>query len=199
MTKLFKTIIVAFAVFYFVPSHAALTPISVNIVPPVQFPPSDYMVTGVRASVLWGQHRDMYGIDLGLLGNITDQDFTGIAVSGVFNYTKGTTNVLGLQLAGLANYNAQKTNVYGVQLALGLNSNKAASNVVGLQLALANISAFTDIYGVQLGVYNRAKDVYGLQIGLVNVADNLHGIQIGLINFNHKGLIGMCPLINIGF
>lgn len=199
MTKIIKIIFLAFTLLWFAPSRAAVTPLSVGIVPPVQFPPADFMVAGIRVSALWGHHRDMYGLDLGLLGNITDQTFTGVAASGIFNYTQGETNILGLQLAGLVNYNAQKTSVYGLQLALLLNSNKAASKVVGIQLALANTSAFTDIYGLQVGIYNRAKDVYGFQFGLVNVADNLHGIQIGLINFNHKGLIGMCPVINVGF
>ncbi|MGZ3796156.1 MAG: LA_2272 family surface repeat-containing protein, partial [Pseudobdellovibrionaceae bacterium] len=74
------------------------------------------------------------------------------------------------------------------------------STVAGIQLALlANLSAFTDIYGLQVGLYNRAKDVYGLQVGLVNVTDNLHGVQIGLINFNHKGPFAMSPILNIGF
>jgi hypothetical protein len=90
--------------------------------------------------------------------------------------------------------------VYGLQLALGANFNQAASKVVGLQFALlANIAPHTDIYGVQAGLYNRAKDVYGFQIGLVNVADNLHGIQIGLVNFNKKGPFAISPILNVGF
>jgi hypothetical protein len=87
-----------------------------------------------------------------------------------------------------------------VQFALGVNYNSAASSVSGLQAALlANIAPFTDIYGVQFGLYNRAKDVYGLQLGLVNVADNLHGVQIGLVNFNHKGTFVVSPILNVGF
>src|SRR5690606_28112402 len=81
-------------------AHAAMSPLSVSVVPPAQFPPSDFSVTGIRASVLWGHHRNMYGVDLGLVGNITDQTFTGIAVSGLFNYTTGTTTAVGTQLAG---------------------------------------------------------------------------------------------------
>jgi hypothetical protein len=187
------------SIFFAIQSEAAVTPLSVGIAPPVQFPPSDFTITGLRVSALWGHHRDLYGVDVGMLGNITDQTFTGLGVSGLFNYTKGTTTILGLQLAGLTNINTNKTEVYGVQAALGLNSNTAASSLVGVQLAAANLSPFMDIYGLQAGLYNRAKDVYGFQIGVVNVADNLHGIQIGLINFNTKGLIGVSPLLNIGF
>ena len=181
-------------------AHAFVSPLSVGIVRPVQFPPADFSVAGLRLSVLWGQHRDMYGLDFGVLGNITEQDFVGIGVSGLFNMTRGTTTILGLQLAGVANVNSGKTSVYGLQAALGVNSNSAESSVTGLQVAvLANLAAHTDVYGAQIGIYNRAKSVYGFQIGIVNVADSLHGIQIGLANFHHKGIFAVSPIINIGF
>jgi hypothetical protein len=180
-------------------AHAAVTPLSVAIVPPVQFPASDFTITGLRLSLLWGHHRDLYGLDLGVLGNITDQAFTGAAFSGVFNATHGPTTILGLQAAGLANINTEKTNVYGLQMALGLNSNTAQSTVAGLQLAIANHSPFTSVYGAQIGIYNRAQDVYGLQIGLVNVASSLHGVQIGLANFNAKGPFAISPILNVGW
>lgn len=180
-------------------ANAAMSPLSVGLVPPVQFPPNDYAVTGARISLLWGHQRNMYGVDLGLLGNITDQDFTGIALSGGFNATHGTTTVLGLQAALGANYNTNKTTVLGLQAALGANVNTAAASVYGLQLALANLCDHTEINGFQLGLYNKAQTVRGFQIGLINMVDNLHGLQIGLINFNHTGLFAVSPIINFGF
>jgi hypothetical protein len=181
-------------------AHAAVSPISLGIVRPLQFPPEDFTVTGARISVLWGEHRNMYGLDLGLLGNITEQEFKGLAISGVFNITEGQTTIIGLQLAGLTNFNTNKIDVVGFQLAAGLNMNEAASSVSGLQAALlANIAPYTDIYGLQVGLYNRALDVHGLQLGLVNVTDSLHGFQIGLINFNHKGTFVVSPILNAGF
>ena len=201
MKKIFLSLFFLFSVFLTLESaRAAITPLAVSIVPPVQFPPEDFSITGARLSFLWGHHRDLYGVDLGLLGNITDQEFTGIALSGVFNYTKGTTTILGAQIAGVTNINNNKTSVYGLQMALGLNSNIATSTVVGLQAALlGNLSPFTDIYGVQLGLYNKAQSVYGLQLGLVNVTSNLHGVQIGLVNFNSKGPFTVSPILNVGF
>lgn len=199
MSKIKHLLITTLVLLFSWDVFAAFSPVAVSILPPVQFPSEDFSITGLRASVLWGRHRDLYGLDFGVLGNITDQDFVGAAVSGVFNITHGTTKILGLQLAGAANYTTQKTNVYGVQAALGLNLNTAESSVAGLQLALANVSQNTNIYGVQAGIYNRAKDVYGLQIGLVNMANSLHGVQIGLINFNHTGLFAVSPILNIGF
>jgi hypothetical protein len=76
----------------------------------------------------------------------------------------------------------------------------AESKVVGLQVAvLGNIAPNANIYGAQVGLYNRARAVYGFQIGLVNFAKDLHGIQIGLINFNETGIFGVSPIINVGF
>ncbi len=180
-------------------SQAALSPLSVGLFPPVQFPPSDFSVTGIRASLLWGRHRDVYGIDVGLLGNITDQSFTGIGVSGLFNATHGTTNVIGLQAAGLANFNTNKTSVYGVQFATLLNKNDAESSLSGVALSLVNLSPNMNVYGAQIGIYNKARAVYGFQIGLVNDCTDLHGLQIGLVNFHTNGLFVVAPILNFGF
>jgi len=195
------TLIIAFAMALLViPAHAAITPVSVAIVPPVQFPPSDYDITGLRLSVIYGQHREVYGLDLGLIGNITDQEFVGIGVSGGFNVVKGNATIIGLQLAGLTNINYNKTTVIGFQLAGGLNMNTAESTVYGIQAALlGNLAENTTVNGLQIGLYNKARTVHGLQIGLVNDTDSLTGFQIGLINFHHQGVFTMAPIINFGF
>ena len=203
MKKIFTCLLVSL-VFFNGPiglrnAQAAITPLSLSVFPPLQFPPDDFTITGLRVSLLWGKHRDIYGLDLGVIGNITTQRFVGIGLAGGANWTKGETTILGLQLAGLANINQEKTNVYGLQAALGANVNTAASRVLGFQLAITNIGTFTDIIGFQIGVYNVAKEVYGMQIGVVNVAESLHGLQIGLMNVHHKGLIGVSPILNIGF
>ena len=180
-------------------AEAALSPLSVNLVPPVQFPPSNFSVTGARVSAIYGKHRDVYGIDVGVIGNITEQRFLGAAVSGLFNMTHGETTALGIQLAGIANVNTQKTAVYGVQAALMSNWNEAESKLIGLQFSVANVSPNMNIYGLQAGLYNKARSVYGFQIGLINVANDLHGIQIGLVNFNTTGTFSVSPILNVGF
>lgn len=200
-TRLFAVVLIAICGFLSspAPATAAMTPASLGVIPPVQFPSSEYSITGFRLSLLYGHHRDLYGLDLGLLGNITDQAFTGVAISGLFNVTKGNTTAIGLQLAGVTNVNTNKTKVIGLQLAGGVNYNGAESSVVGLQIAPVNISSFTSIYGAQIGIYNTAQDVYGVQIGLVNIAKSLHGIQIGLANINQTGLFYVAPILNVGF
>ena len=181
-------------------ASSSISPIAVGIVPPIQFPSDEFTITGLRTSILWGRHRDMYGLDFGVLGNITDQTYTGIGVSGAFNMTHGQATIIALQAAGLLNMATQKMEVYGLQVAGGLNMLQAESKVVGIQAAiLANISPNTNIYGLQVGLYNRARAVYGFQIGLVNFTKDLHGIQIGLINFNETGIFGVSPIINVGF
>lgn len=193
----------AFALaFLLVPGASALaaySPLAVSVVTPIQFPFSDYNISGIRLSALWGTNRSMYGLDFGGVGNITNQRFVGSALSGFFNYTKGPTRIIGFQLAGLTNYNLEKTNVYGVQASLAANYNKAASNIYGVQFALANFTTHTDVYGVQVGLYNRANEVRGLQVGVVNVANNLHGLQIGLLNFHYTGMFYVAPIVNFGY
>ncbi len=167
--------------------------------PPVQFPAEDFSITGLRLSLLYGRQRDVYGFDFGVLGNTTNQTFTGAAASGLFNINRGMTTILGLQAAGAVNWSTQKTNVFGVQVALGANIVEAESSVNGLQLALVNMASHTTVRGFQVGAYNVADKVYGFQIGVVNVVNNLHGLQIGLLNFNHTGLFAVSPVINFGF
>jgi len=180
-------------------AQAFVSPVGGALVAPIQFPPTDFNITGVRLSVIYGRYRQVYGVDLGLVGNITDQRFGGVAVSGIFNYTNGESYFFPFQLAGAINMNVGKAYVYGLQLA-AVNYNKVESKVMGLQLApLGNYSAFTKVIGIQAGLINSANEVYGLQIGLVNFAKSLHGIQIGVVNFNSTGLFTARPLLNVGF
>lgn len=162
-------------------ANTRATPLSLAIFPPVQFPPSDFYVRGIRLSAIMGSNRKMSGIDLGLIGNKTDQEFKGLAIAGLFNWNSGTSKIIGAQLAIGTNYNAGEGQIYG------------------FQASLVNKSKYMDLYGVQVGLYNQARNVYGLQLGLFNRAANLHGIQIGLANFNDGGQFGVSPIINFGW
>lgn len=198
MKKLIKLSLLVVLAGLQIEAHGFASPVSVAIVPPLQFPPDSFSITGVRIGVLWGRHRDLYGVDLGLVGNITEQEFVGVGLAGGFNLTKGNTTAF-FQVAGLGNFNTNKADVYFAQIAALVNMNSAAASVTGIQLAAANIAPHTVIRGLQVGVYNRAQTVYGLQIGLVNVADSLYGLQIGLANFHHKGTFVVSPILNFGF
>ena len=140
------------------------SPIGIGLFPPLQIPNTDFAITGLRLGLV-NVNKAVSGVDIGLLGNVTKQSFTGLAIAGLFNYNQVAAEVIGLQLSALANING-----------------------TGSQL-----------YGVQVGLYNKVTKVYGLQLGLINVAHELHGIQIGLINFNEAGPFKVSPLINVAF
>lgn len=179
-------------------SFAGVSPIGMSLLPSFEFPPSDYTVGGVRANLLVGSHRSVYGLDIGTIGSITTQNFAGIQATGGFNSNSGQTTIILLQAAGGANINTNKTRIYGVQIA-PYNHNTAESSIIGFALGIANNSPFMTVGGIQAGVYNRAKVVYGFQLGLVNDTDELHGFQIGLINFHRRGMINVSPILNFGF
>src|SRR5690348_6187727 len=77
-------------------ARAALSPLSISLVPPLQFPPESFDVTGLRVSALYGEHRSVYGFDFGVIGNVSELNFAGLAVAGGFNKTGGNAHVIGL-------------------------------------------------------------------------------------------------------
>lgn len=126
------------------------TPIEIALFPPLQLPGTEFGVKGLRLSVV-GLNREVRGLDLALMGNVTNVEFKGVAIAGLFNYNRGGSTVIGLQVAGVANINSGHSEVYGVQLA-GVNM---AGTVYGLQLGLVNIA--TELHGVQIGLVNVNK------------------------------------------
>jgi hypothetical protein len=199
MKKILSPVLVALAFLSISSAHAAMSPVAVSIVPPIEFPGHDFSVTGLRLSALWGNQRNVYGLDLGVVGNMTDGDNVGISASGIFNYNKGATTAVLLQAAGFGNFNVGKARIFGLQIAGIMNKNEAESVVGGVQVALLNLCPYTNIRGLQAGLYNKAHDVVGFQIGVINDADSLHGLQIGLINFHRQGLFSVAPILNVGF
>ena len=93
-----------------------------------------------------GVSRNMYGLEVNLVGAMTDKEMSGVQVSGL-------ASVVG-------------EDAYGVQVALGANFARRAH---GLQLAL--VYNQTDLlWGCQIGLVNMAFACdHGFQIGLVNV------------------------------
>ncbi len=126
------------------------SPLGIGLFPPLQLPNSGYGIVGLRLSLV-GVHREAQGIDLALLGNLTNKKFRGLAISGLFNYNSGLSTVVGLQAAGIANLNSGTSTIYGVQLA-GYNT---AGTVYGLQLGLVNVA--NDLHGIQIGLFNINK------------------------------------------
>jgi hypothetical protein len=198
MMKLLRYLVAVSAILFVMPAQALYSPLEVALFPEIQFPSQDYSIAGLRLSLLMGKQQDIYGLDLGVVGNITTANFVGTAVSGITNMTSGPTIIVGLQASGIANVNDGDTTVYGLQVS-AINYNSATAEVIGFEVGLANEGSATNIDGFEIGLYNRANEVYGFQIGLVNIAKNLHGMQIGFLNFNVSGFFFVSPGINVGF
>ncbi len=162
-----------------------------------EFPGSESSVCGLRLTILRSVHKEVCGLDVGLLVNGTAGAFTGVELAGGANIVAGRARILGLQAAGLLNLDSQ-VSLLGLQFAL-VNRILNDGTIIGAQVGLWNGAAKTDIYGLQLSGVNQAHKVIGLQLGLINITDELHGVQIGLLNFNRNGLIKFFPGINASF
>lgn len=206
MVRLAIFIFFSFTVAFASEAAASKSLIGVALFPPAQVPDSESEVTGLRFG-LFGKHSGVYGIDLGLVGNATDNEFQGLAISGIFNRNYGETTIIGLQAALVANINAVKSKVYGFQIALvNINTQSVQKEFItgfgqtfGSSYGSEYGAEVGAIYGAQIGIYNSSAEVYGFQIGLVNFAKKLHGLQIGLLNFNSSGPFNVCPFFNVGF
>lgn len=102
------------------------TPLSLGLVTPAQLPWGDWDVCGLRVSLIYGQCKNLTGLDLGLL-NTVDEDFTGLQV-GALN---AVSRARGLQV-GVINCAYY---LKGVQIGL-INY---AEGAYGLQIGLVNV------------------------------------------------------------
>ena len=81
-------------------AFGAISPVAINIFAPVQFPPEDFSVTGVRATALFGHQRNMYGIDIAAIGNMTDLEFAGIDLNA--ELARSQSRIVGRRACGRA-------------------------------------------------------------------------------------------------
>ena len=174
----------------------AQSPVGISLIPKVSIPPKDWSVIGVRLNLITGWHQDMFGLDLGVVGNFVNYRTVGTQIAGVFN-SNWDAYIVGAQIAGITNINQKSSYIYGAQIAGLANANKEG-HLAGLQLSMFNSSPAMSIVGIQAGIINQADHVIGLQIGLINSAKRLTGIQIGLLNFDEDSWLPFFPLLNIG-
>ena len=114
---------------------AETTPVMVSLVTPVQAPSSDYDVSGVRLSLVYGQSRGFTGLDLGIANRATE-DFTGIGIGGA-NIADGY--FCGGHI-GLVNWNGNESRDW----------DKVSK---GAQIGLVNYAEEMD-KGIQIGILN---------------------------------------------
>ena len=166
-------------------------PFSLAIMPTVETPDASWDVVFFRLGLFVGRHRCVYGLDIGVLGGMADQEMSGIGLSGLFNDIGWSGGAF--QVAGV--FNRTRRDFCGLQLAMGFCWTEGEFD--GLQIALANKSG--RLGGVQIGAMNAAEVGSGLQIGVVNYADRLEGFQIGVLNINRDSSIPVFPILNCAF
>ena len=146
------------------------SPVMFSVFTPIQFPPADFDVGGLRISLFYGRCCNFDGLDIGLVG-VADNHANGWLANWLVNYATG--DGLGLH-TGAVNY-------FG-------------GDFKGLQIGLANWIDSGDMF--QIGIYNGGYDVQGLQIGVINTANKMQGLQIGLVNIISNSDVSFFPIIN---
>ncbi|TGK25348.1 LA_2272/LA_2273 family lipoprotein [Leptospira stimsonii] len=134
----------------------------------------------VRVNLLYGEVKNLYGVNLGIINSVKDR-LIGVQVGGV-NFSDGKTYGAQLSL-----YNEAKNGSFTVQ-AGGVN--KVENAGTGLQLGLYNAASNSGVY-FTAGIYNKGSS--GATIGLIN--DEGLGINIGGFNYGYGVNLG---LINSG-
>lgn len=123
--------------------NAGYTPFMLSIVDPIQIPPADFYVGGLKLNLPYGRCHDFLGLDIG-----------------VFSYCSGTAE--GLHIGGVTVIGGD-----GTGLMINLLANQVQGEYGGLQIGFLNRATHMD--GLQIGVINICDTAYGIQIGLVNV------------------------------
>lgn len=170
---------------------AGTSPFAISLVPAIGLPGEAWDVAGLRINLLVGRHRDVWGFDVGLLGNEVSDDFEGVEAAGLFNRVGRSDGAW--QAAGILN--RCEGDFYGLQTAGALNWTDGA--VEGLQIALVNRA--TELSGLQIGLYNAIDRGSGVQIGIVNAARSFDGLQIGVINVIRDSTMPFFPIVNFAF
>lgn len=163
----------------------------VAFMPAIEWPSAQYAVHGFRLNFLIGRHHDVYGLDLGVLGNLVTHERGGGGLACLFNSCERSVGAF--DIAGV--FNKAYLGFDGLQFAAGLNWTEGVMG--GAQVALVNMAG--DLAGVQLGVVNVSEKGGGLQVGIVNFSEQLSGVQLGLVNLNMDSSVPMMPLFNCAF
>lgn len=123
--------------------NAGYSPFMLAFVDPIQVPPADFYVGGLKLNLPYGRCHDFLGLDIGL-----------------FSYCTGTAE--GLHIGGVTAIGGN-----GTGLMINVLANHVVGEYAGLQIGFLNRATHLD--GLQIGVVNICNTAYGIQIGVVNV------------------------------
>lgn len=184
MKTLVNVLLAAVAVTGFTLSAAAqaeasrnpYTPFMFSFATPLQVPPADFDVGGLRINIIYGEC----------------QNFDGLDISGIVGRSVGHAN--GLQIAGIAN--VVDGDGIGLQIA---PVNYVSGSYGGMQIGAVNFAAAhskANAQAFQIGVYNGSDYIKGCQIGVINFAREMIGVQIGVVNVIQNKDVPFLPIIN---
>lgn len=151
------------------------TPFMLSLVTPLQVPPRDFDVGGLRINAIYGECHDFDGLDISALVGRTTGHANGFQASLLANVVDG--DGFGMQ-AGAVNY--VKGEYAGLQVGLCANYAEKAKTL-------------------QIGFYNGAEHIEGIQIGVINTTRTMIGIQIGVVNVIQDNDVPFLPIINCYF
>lgn len=166
-------------------------PLALSLMPSVETPGRTMDVALFRLNLLVGAHRRVSIFDLGVIGGISDDEMTGLGISGIFNRTGSSPGAF--HLAGVCNHSGRDMN--GCQISFVWNWTEGLFN--GLQTGLVNKAGRLD--GLQVGGFNMAERGTGVQVGIVNMSTRLEGLQIGALNINRDSAVSVLPVFNFAF
>jgi hypothetical protein len=160
------------------PQSVGTTPFMLSLATPLQVPPADWDVKGLRLSLIYGECVNFDGLDIGLFGWATGHG-NGLFINGLATVIDG--NSAGLQVAPV---------------------NVVDGGFAGLQIGAANYAGYlpgAESKGWQIGVFNGASVFKGFQLGVINYTEMMQGIQIGVLNIIANKDIACLPIINAAF
>ena len=123
-----------------------------GIVPMLSFPDANHEIGGFRFNLFVGEHVDVYGLDIGIFGNITRREFNGFQIAPFFNRIGESGGALQISIF-----------------------NRCDGYFSGLQVGGVNIAEKGA--GAQIGFINVGNNFQGLQLGVINmISDSNHPI-----------------------
>ncbi|MCP4137197.1 MAG: ankyrin repeat domain-containing protein [bacterium] len=160
--------------------------IGVSAVPPLAIN-EDGRNKIMQLNILYGEAENVYGFNIGSINSVEDELF-GIQLGGLGNI--GDADIFGLQFAGISN---SGRSMNGIQFSLFANITEKAMNGIrlfgcvnisdemnGLEIGGLGNFVSDETRGIQLAsLYNINGEFYGFQFAAFNVGGIMKGIQIG--------------------
>jgi len=190
--------------------------IMLSVCSPGELPGPSSVIHGGRLSLIYGECRELYGLDISMSGYVSER-MDGLQLGIIFNYVGSAS---GAQF-GFAN--VAEHEFYGLQDGAW----NYAEFVAGMQRGVVNTAGIVDGAqfagvlnwanelngfqschgwnralagaGMQFGLVNTAGYFAGFQLGVFNWASDLDGLQIGFVNVVANQVVPVLPFINIGF